>query len=206
MKKILLLIASFLIFSCSNESVKNNINSETSSQSFRKSSSNYQIIQENKVLLLKVDYNTNNFEGGKEFTFANNSATFTITNQVVPPADFGSIKLTYSEINQQLFFGTIHWMGLGQITFPTNFLPANSFNVVNTFAPIPFPSSGFQNIYNPNNQIFDYNPIWNSIAYREKVIQYRASNPNATIKIFLYTPGVGIGDPAHWKWIIFLKN
>ncbi len=206
MKNLLLIIATFSLISCSNETIRDDFYSESSFNSKRQTIRNYNVANENKVLMLKVDYTTNIFEGGKEFTFATPSNTFTVTNQYAPPSDFGSIRFNYSEINQQLFFGTIIWMGSGSISYPTDFLPASSFNIVNTLVAIPYPSSGFENVFNQNNQVFDYNDVWNAIAYRGKVIQYRASNPNATIKIFLYTPSVGIGNPAEWKWIIMLKK
>ena len=59
-------------------------------------SDNYVINQNpNKVLLLKVDYETNTFEGGNETVFPSSTATFTVTNQVIPPGDFGNIKLFF---------------------------------------------------------------------------------------------------------------
>jgi hypothetical protein len=39
----------------------------------------------NNVLVLKVDYNTNQFEGGKELSFTNTASDMTVTNQYVPP-------------------------------------------------------------------------------------------------------------------------
>ena len=48
--------------------------------------------------------------------------------------------------------------------------------------------------------------IWNSINNLEVVSDYLDSNPNGKINLFLYTPGVGIGDPAYWDWYVFLKN
>ena len=67
-------------------------------------------------------------------------------------------------------------------------------------------ASVFENVYNPNNTNYNYPEIFNAIRYLEIVNQYRASNPNATVKLFLYTPGVGIGDPSQWKWIFIIKN
>jgi hypothetical protein len=168
-------------------------------------SDNYVINQNpNKVLLLKVDYETNTFEGGNETVFPSSTATFTVTNQVIPPADFGNIKLFYSELNTKIFDGDIIWMGNGLIHFPTSFLSANQYNFINTLVPIADPV--FENVYNPNNTNYNYPEIFNAIRYLEIVNQYRASNPNATVKLFLYTPGVGIGDPSQWKWIFIIKN
>ncbi len=161
-------------------------------------------VQQNKVLLLKVNYENNAFEGGNETIFPNSTTTFTITNQVVPPADFGNIKLFYSELNAKLFDGDIIWMGDGQIHYPTSFLPESQYNYIDTFAPIPDPV--FENIYNPSNTNYNYSQIFNSIRYLGIVNEYRGTNPNATVKLFLYTPGVGVGDPSKWKWIFIFKN
>lgn len=158
---------------------------------------------QNKVLVLKVDVMTNAFEGGKELTFAPTN-TFTIEKQYVPPADFGFIKFNFQELNLPIFEGTIHWMGMGNIIYPNNFEPASSFNLINTLVAPPMPI--FENLHNISNVAYNYQPIWNAIAYLEKVNQYIGSNPTATVKIFQYTPDVGIGNPANWKWIIFIKN
>lgn len=159
----------------------------------------------NSVLILKVDYNTNQFEGGKEIPFTDTASNMTITNQYVPPGDFGSIKLTYQELNETLFEGTIVWMGLGQMSYPQNLLNANQFDRVLTTDYVA-PISGFENVFNPNNTTYNYNSIWTSVQSLVKVRQYLYSNPNATVKIFLYTPSVGMGNPADWDWIIIMKN
>ena len=159
----------------------------------------------NNVLVLKVDYNTNQFEGGKELSFTNTATNMTVTNQYVSPSDFGSIKLKYQELNETLFDGTIVWNGLGQINYPQNLLDANLFDRVMT-ADYVSPISGFENVFNPNNSTYNYNTIWTSVQSLVKVRQYLISNPNATVKIFLYTPSVGIGNPAEWDWIIIMKN
>lgn len=159
----------------------------------------------NNVLLLKVDYNTNTFEGGKELTFTTPSPTMTVINEYVAPSDFGSIKLIYQELNETLFDGTIVWNGLGEMTYPQNLLDANQFERVLTTDYVT-PSAGFENIFNPDNTTYDYEPIWTSVQGLVKVRQYLTSNPNATVKIFLYTPSVGIGNPEEWDWIIMLKN
>jgi len=159
----------------------------------------------NKVLLLKVDFQTNKFEGGKELTFAKETETFTITNVYVPPGDMGSVKLFYSELNDTLFSGTIYWMGKGAMSYPIDLLTADKFETVKTKDYIT-PKAGFENVFNPDNKTYDYAPIWSAVENLVKVRQYLRSNPNATVKLFLYQPSVGIGDPADWDWIIFLKS
>lgn len=159
----------------------------------------------NNVLILKVDYNTNQFEGGKELTFNDTSSHMSITNQYVTPGDFGSIKLKYQELNEILFDGTIVWAGLGQVNYPQNLLNANQFDRVMTTDYVT-PVAGFENVFNPENTVYNYNAIWTSVQNLVKVRQYLYSNPNATVKIFLYTPSVGFGNPAEWDWYIFMKN
>ena len=161
-------------------------------------------VTDNKVLLLKVDYLTNRFEGGKELTFKRSTPTFSITTNYKSPGDFGSIELTYEELDEKLFEGTIIWMGKGQISFPTNLVDPGKFETAKTYNIVN--PVGFENIFNPNNQVYNYTPIWLKVQHLSKVREYLSSNPNATAKIFLYTPSVGLGDPADWDWIILLKN
>jgi hypothetical protein len=191
--KILLLFAAALLSSCSGEENEN-------------PTANLIPVPEaeNKVMLLKVDYTTNAFEGGKELEFESVSETFTVDVDYQTPGDFGGIQLYYDEVNEKLFDGTIHWMGLGSISFPENLLPATAFEHVLTddFAICV----GIENVFNPNNEDFDYIPVWSSVQGLVKVRQYLESNPTATVKLFLYTPSVGIGNPEEWDWIIMLKN
>ena len=159
----------------------------------------------NKLLTLKVDFLTNKFEGGKETVYNANTSTFTITNEYYPPTDFGNIKLRYKELNEIIFDGDIIWMGRGEIRYPQNLLPANDFDTTSSNIPI-IPTSGFENVFNPYNDSIDYMPIWNSVQKLTKVREYLRTNNNISVKLFLYTPSVGAGNPADWDWIIFLKN
>lgn len=164
--------------------------------------------QTNEILMLKVDYTTNDFEGGTTFHFSQPAAGFTITNEYVPPGDFGSVKLIYEEINEILFFGSIVWMGLGKMEFPENLQPADPFEVVLTEDYV-FPENGLENVFDPTDQFeenFDYEEIWSSVQSLVKVREYLSSNPNQSVKLFLYTPSVGVGDPSDWNWIIYMKK
>ncbi|MDD3725495.1 MAG: hypothetical protein PHV83_08225 [Bacteroidales bacterium] len=158
-----------------------------------------------KVLVLKVDYLTNKFEGGTELTFTKSSPNFNIQPIYISPGDFGNISMIYQDINELLFDGSIVWMGKGYIKYPRNFIPANRFEIVLT-SDYVIPKNGFENVFNPNNTNYDYSPIWSSVQSLIKVREYLRSNPNSTAKLFLYTPSVGAGNPEDWDWIIFLKN
>ncbi|MDR3261018.1 MAG: hypothetical protein LBT78_04200 [Tannerella sp.] len=157
------------------------------------------------VLLLKVDYTTNTFEGGKELVFTAPSESFTITSQYIEPSDFGSIKLFYSETGETLFYGTIIWIGSGEILYPENWLLAEDFDRTLT-EDFVSPRNGFEDIFNPHDETFDYHAIWAHVQHVVKAREYLQSNPNQTVKLFLYTPSVGVGNPKEWKWILFLKK
>ena len=157
------------------------------------------------VLMLKVDYTTNTFEGGKEFSFAKSSPTFTIKNEYVSPGDFGSVKLIYNELNELLFDGTIIWMGTGKIIFPQNIQSAAQFTRVQTNDTV-YPTNGLENVFNPYNESYNYTNMWLAIQSSAKVRDYLTANPSVTVKVFLYTPSVGVGNPAEWDWIIFLNK
>ncbi|MCL2650574.1 MAG: hypothetical protein FWD60_06045 [Candidatus Azobacteroides sp.] len=159
------------------------------------------------VLMLKVDFLTNTFEGGYEYSFDNAPNSFTITTDYLSPGDFGYIKLFYSEINEMLFYGTIVWMGCGKIYFPTDLLSANNFDRVLTDDYV-FPANGFENLF-PESSFYPetgYEPIWSSVQSLVKVREYLHANPQQKVQLFLYTPSVGVGDPADWDWILFLKK
>lgn len=166
---------------------------------------------ENKVLMLKVDLLTSEFEGGKELTF-DDASTFTIAAEYDAPGDFGGIKLKYEELNAPLFEGTVHWMGLGEISYP-EINPAQSFNTIENAVSLPneslldvveylpFATPLDEWPYTP-----DYATLWHAVDNLEIVKEYRENNPNAKVNFFLYTPSVGVGNPADWDWFIILKN
>lgn len=161
--------------------------------------------QDNRVLLLKVDYTTNTFEGGKELSFNDSTATFNIEVEYQEPGDFGGIQLYYKELDKKIFDGTIVWNGSGKINFPESFEPASSFEVILTNDYI-FPTEGFENVFNPSQETYDYQTIWGAVQSLVKAREFVLSNPDAKARIFLYTPSVGIGNPEEWDWIIILKN
>lgn len=158
----------------------------------------------NQVLLLKVDYTTNTFEGGTILGFDKKTDDFTVENQHVAPSDFGSVKLIYKELNQPLFEGTIIWMGRGKMTFPETLEPASAFKRVMTSD--FYRAGGFENVFNPDNMELDYEKPWISVQGLVKTREFLAANPTQKAKLFLYTPSVGAGDPKDWYWVIYLKK
>ena len=48
--------------------------------------------------------------------------------------------------------------------------------------------------------------IWNAISQLSIVEEYRSSNPNSKIHLFLYIPTSGAGSPSLMNWYVILKN
>ncbi|GGB85774.1 hypothetical protein GCM10007424_27330 [Flavobacterium suaedae] len=162
----------------------------------------------NKVVMLKVDLETNVFEGGKELTFPE-ANSFTISTIYNEPGDFGDITLKYEEVNETIFAGDIVWMGLGEMTYPETLNTADDFLSVDETVAFPM-EDNFQIIeyseYNYYPESIDYSAIWGAIDNLQIVQEYRDSNPDSKINLFLYTPSVGVGNPAEWDWYVILKN
>jgi len=165
-------------------------------------------VSSNNVVLLKVDYLTNTFEGGKVLNFSE-ATSFTISSKYNSPGDFGSVALYYEELNKKLFEGTIIWMGLGEISYPLNMhLPAH-FSKIDTNVSLPDTSLFKKVMYTENAYYPDainYEKLWNAINNLKIVSSYRNSNPYGNVQLFLYTPSVGVGNPADWDWFVILKS
>ena len=190
MKKIIFILFAVLVFSCDNDSEPVILN------------------EANKVILLKVDFLTNEFEGGKEFEFST-SESFTISSTYNTPVDFGDIQLYYNELNEKIFDGTIIWAGRGEMSYPTEIDLPESFATIDKNLELP-EFSMFKTVmyweFAYYLETIDYFSIWNSIKNLEVVENYRKSNPRGEINLFLYTPSVGYGNPAEYDWYIYIKN
>ena len=188
--KIILLSFLSILFSCNSSDMNMGADMESNAP--------------NQVLMLKVDYTTNAFEGGTIIGFSRQADNFTIASEYVEPGDFGSVKLTYKELNQPLFAGTIVWMGSGKMTFPEKLKPANSFEHVRT-DDLRYPN-GFEVVFNPDGKELDYDKAWLSVQGLVKVREFLAADSSQKAKVFLYTPSVGAGDPKDWYWVIYLRK
>ena len=183
-------ILSILLFACTKEEV-------IPKEECREASAN-------TVLLLKVDYTTNTFEGGFEQAINQGLSagdSLPIRVDLVAPSDFGNISLYYGPTNDLLFDGSIIWMGTGEISFPASFNGANTYTLTDSISALP-DSSRFQLMlgYEPD----DYAAIWESIDDLCIVLEYLKSNKN--IGLFLYAPSVGVGNPADWDWIFVMSK
>ena len=158
-----------------------------------------------QVLLLKVDYLTNKFEGGLEFVFSQQSDDFTIEPEYKFADDLGYIKMKYKELGETLFEGTIHSDKVGEMRYPKVLLPADLFKAQIT-QDFVSPVNGFEEIFNPQNLDLDYFNAWHITQSLLKVREYLEANPSQKVKLFLYIPSAGESNPEDWYWIIFLKK
>jgi hypothetical protein len=158
-----------------------------------------------EVLLLKLNYVDNQFEGGKKLEFAHPAETFSITTVYGSPGDFGWIKLYFSEIDELLFHGEIFWMGCGDIVYPTDWKHPDEF-IRTDAANYVFPKNGFENIWNSGFGTPDYDAVWSQVQNIIEVREILEANPEQTAKFLLYTPSAGVGDINDFKWIILLSD
>lgn len=159
-----------------------------------------------KILLLKVDYMTNKFEGGHEQVLSEgiaDSDTIPIIVEYDPPGDFGNIRLIYNSTSETIFDGSIIWMGTGKISYPGSFYEPSNYPKLSDQINLPDSSRiQYLNIFSPKN--LDYSSIWESINDLKIVSEYL--NSQKKIVFFLYTPGVGAGDPNTWDWFVILNK
>jgi len=156
------------------------------------------------LALLKVDYQTHKFEGGKVFHFNDNGLHTDIPVQMtyIPPGDFGNMTLLYAPTGDSIFDGSIVWSGKGKMTYPT--LTGNFPAATGTVAT---PDSNAVQIISPYTYIkkAEYNipAVWAGIS--NLLITKEFSRAHARTGLFLYTPSVGMGDPADWDyfWILY---
>lgn len=196
MKKSLYILLGLILFSCNND------DSVASDSQINNNDTN-------KIALLKIDFLTNTFEGGKQLDFPTSESNFTISSAYQEPGDFGDVQLYYQEFDDMIFDGTIHWMGLGERSYPENINEADTFALNNETLAFPnetmFELVMYDELAYYPEQV-QYENIWNAINNLEIVASYRNLNPEGTIHLFLYTPSVGIGNPADWDWYVFMKN
>ena len=185
-KTVLLLLFIFILSSCS-KGDKDNLTEDY-----------------NSIVILKVDYMTNKFEGGYEQQINSeitDADTIPITIKYKAPGDFGNISLYYKPTNDLLFDGSIIWNGTGAINYPKTFMPAKSYSLLED--PIAKQKvSTFKCIF--GTPPTDYSSIWNSINNLQIVSNCLDSKKK--IDLFLYTPSAGAGNPNDWDWIIVMNR
>jgi hypothetical protein len=125
--------------------------------------------------------------------------TLPFIEQYQSPGDFGNLTFIYGPTNDTVFDGSIIWMGKGVMRLPASFNAPSTFTKLSSRLARP-DSSRFQRIFSMSRWVNDTLP-WTTIADLRIVRNYLMANRK--IGSFLYTPSVGVGDPADWDWMIF---
>lgn len=161
---------------------------------------------ENRILLLKVDYLTSAFEGGKELSMHDNNYqadSLPLTIDYKSPGDFGSITLYFQPTGQRIFDGTIVWMGCGEMNYPASLNDASEFSSISN--PVAMPdSTGFQIVHEIYPADFDKSSLWDAVSKLDIVRRYMEAGNK--VGIFLYSPSVGVGDPADWDYFLIFRK
>ncbi|MDR1371210.1 MAG: T9SS type A sorting domain-containing protein [Dysgonamonadaceae bacterium] len=159
------------------------------------------------LLLLQVDYTTNRFEAVKDLFFTGKSNEFSVTDEFESPGDFGSQRLYYEELHQLFFYGTIVWMGRGEIEYPKIWNIPDEYPLT-AQRDIVMPKNGFEIVgagtWQPSSENLE--TAWLSVMPLLLSRQFIAANPEEKVKAYFYQPSVGVGNPRDWKWIFILRN
>ena len=161
------------------------------------------------ILISKVDYLTFRYKGFYALNVTNKLNTgneIPFVSQYQAPGDFGYIKLFYRNTNNLLMDGSIIWMGCGNLNFPDHFragLPMDN--------GLPYPGQSRISFINDGGHYEtvtderDLQYIWQSVS-RQKEFQHYYGNSSKKVAVYLYTPSVGIGDPADAYYLVFTEQ
>ena len=161
------------------------------------------------ILISKVDYLTFRYKGFYALNVTNKQNSgdeIPFVAEYHAPSDFGYVKLFYRNTDNLLMDGTIIWSGCGELSFPDHFragLPMDN--------GLPYPGQSrfaFINDLGQYETVTDENElkyIWQSVS-RQKEFQRYYGNSSKKVAVYLYTPSVGIGDPADWYYLVFTEQ
>lgn len=157
----------------------------------------------NKAIVLTVDYTTNKFLGGYAIEMPTlGHPALEMACDYKAPGDFGSVRWYDNQSQKDLFTGTTVWMGKGERTFPEKISAPNSFLKLDITMVMPLMTPLLHDEFDSAHEGVEYAPIWGAIANLQCVSWVNDSTP---AYIYLYRPSVGVGNPADWYWVIFLK-
>lgn len=161
------------------------------------------------ILISKVDYLTFRYKGFYALNVSNklNSGNeIPFLSQYQSPGDFGYIKLFYQNTDNLLMDGSIIWSGCGALNFPDNFragLPMDNGLPYPGQSRIAFINDGGNYVTVTNERELQY--IWQSVS-RQKEFQHYYGNSSKKVAVYLYTPSVGVGDPADAYYLVFTEQ
>lgn len=161
------------------------------------------------ILISKVDYLTFQYKGFYALNVTDkldDGLEIPFLADYRPPGDFGSIKLYYRNTDNLLFDGTIIWAGCGSLLFPDSFragLPMS--------AGLPYPGQSRIAFINEEGSYVtvtdeaELQHIWQSVSH-QKEFQYYYGHSSKKVAVYLYTPSVGVGNPADASYFVFTEQ
>lgn len=159
--------------------------------------------EESSIVILLIDYTTNTFQAGAalftpkvDFEFTELPITTDITE---PTMDLnGSVSLTLSSTNEQIFNGALSDEGDADIFTPAFVGPGSFFTLVDE---LPFPTTlDIEDIDGPYQESFE--TTWEAIDKLNIVEVFRTEG--ALFGRYLYKPSEDVGE--NWKWVIVMYN
>jgi hypothetical protein len=161
------------------------------------------------ILISKVDYLTFRYKGFYVLNVThklNSGDEIPFVSQYQSPGDFGYIKLFYRNTDNLLMDGTIVWAGCGHLNFPNNFragLPMDNGLPYPGQSRIAFIDDGGNYMTVTDERELQY--IWQSLS-RQKEFQHYYGNSSKKVAVYLYTPSVGVGNPADAYYLVFTEQ
>ena len=161
------------------------------------------------ILISKVDYLTFRYKG----FYALNVTNKLNTGNEIPfvadyrsPGDFGYIKLYYRNTNNLLMDGTIIWSGCGELNFPESFRAGQRLSNV-----LPYPGQSRiafineEGHYTTVSDDTELQRIWHTLS-RQKEFRHYFGRTSKKVAVYLYTPSVGVGNPADAYYLVFTEQ
>ena len=159
-----------------------------------------------EVIVLAVDYTTNSFLGGYTIPVQNTDGSFAIESDYKSPGDFGRVAFYEKGSHTRLFEGSIVWAGSGRREYPEEMFSPESFAVTGKIRLWPKFTLYDYSAGEISDEAYDFSPVRYSINRLEIVRQAIQRVPGAPIYASLYRRSVGIGNPADWYWLIFIRG
>jgi hypothetical protein len=161
------------------------------------------------ILISKVDYLTFRYKGFYALNVTdklNSGREIPFVADYQSPGDFGYIKLFYRNTNNLLMDGTIIWSGCGELNFPESFRAGQRLSNV-----LPYPGQSRiafineEGHYTTVSDDTELQRIWHTLS-RQKEFRHYFGRTSKKIAVYLYTPSVGVGNPADAYYLVFTEQ
>lgn len=168
------------------------------------------------VLVLMVDYDTDEVVNGTEIFFHDSLQQFGLQAKLDPEEngiDVFNLVVKHTKTHQQFFVGNIIDVGTsGYVLYPKAFRSGSTFPRI--AAPIlPVPKPTMENLTVEIPESANFQKVWNSVKYLKIVDEYRKANPSGKMYVALYSAFhadfVGTRKPPVWnenKWVVFFNK